>query len=295
MQYIVGTAMSKIILPYIKRTGLYIAQETLKSTLNVQMFDANMNFVENWGGNVVKDFLAKGFLGASGYFLFDKIVGNSKPNSELKINEIDIKKYDLSKVFATLVMFLFYFTGEKDVFDYVKTNLKQDIKMSKDEEEIRESEIALGIVNAFEENESNVAGDWTLYQSIVKKFYKEEIETSRPTFSYMYYFQPYNLKKYHPVRMLFSVFVGLSISISNFFGLKHKKGSSSIQIYKLVLYFEVLAHLLKLHNMAPLYNIVTQLKKYVLSTRPAVANEQKPMESNFKSVLKLYPSNPWTS
>jgi len=291
MQFLMGSAVSNIFLPYMQKTGLYIAKETLKNTFHMDMFDSNANFIENWSGNILKDFLAKGFLGAAGYWLFEKTMKTSKISSVEKDKEP--QSYEITKLLSLLVMFLFYFTGEKDIFDYVKTNLKQNMKMSKNELEIRESEIALGILNSFQENESNVAGDWTLYQNIVQRWYQKEIETQRPQFSYMYYLNPFKLEKIHPVRILFSVFVGLSISISNFFGVHSKKGSNSIQLYKLVLYIEILAHFLKVHHMGPLYNLLTELKNYIVGkAAPNEKNSRSGLE--IKTPFKLYPSNPWS-
>jgi len=292
MQYIIGTAASNMFLPHLQRMGLYIAQQTLRNTFQSELSNSNTNFIQDWSGNILKDFLAKGLLGAGGYVVLDKILAQYKEKSvETKSKEDLTDDYsNIKKMLAMLVMFLFYFTGEKDVFDYVKRNLKENIKISKNELEIQESQKALGIVSDFQENELNVAGDWTLYESIVNKFYREEIESRGPNFSFLYYLHPLKFQKLNPMRLFFSIFLGLSISISNFFGVKYKMGSSSIQIYKLFLYFEVLAHLLKLHNMGPLYNLVMQLKGYILSK-----NIKDSAILKIKSPFALYPSNPWTT
>lgn len=187
-------------------------------------------------------------------------------------------------ILTGLLTYLLYKTGETDIRKFIE-NEKLNEKKVKNTLDDKTIDIALGLLDNIELHRSQYSETWSLYHFIVDKLYKghehyDSHERQPPFLS--------RILNVNPLRVFFNIIVGLSIQFNSMVTFDTSSGLHSLKWLNTLLYIEMLAHVLRIHQRAPISFLVQSLIKFLF---PEYYSSQVYITKEKNGYIS--PDNPW--
>lgn len=165
------------------------------------------------------------------------------------LKNINIENRHLLYTFVSIIVLFMEYTGIVEIQNYIQ----RDAKVSQEKSAEKTFSEKLNLTAKEINSEKNKEAPSTLFQQIIHSRYKEET----------FYRENKGikgvakLKNVDPVRIIFNVMIGAMVHANNFIGIQQADNQEKLEKLshwaQIFLYWEVLAHLLKMHGVAPMY------------------------------------------
>lgn len=246
----------------LNQTGLYIGRSMVSNFI-----DTGQKWIQGTFYESINSILLSVVAASTGKSIFD-MLSKEKVKTEKK------NSFDNHSLYIYLVLgiatYMLHQVGVRDIKEFLNQQKRRDI-----EDVLRQSQEidSLGIFAGSEHSYATHEKQWSLYTAIVNRFYKGN-SSYDPNAAAT---NAYNISF---IRAIFNVILGLSIKIDSLIkNPDENNGENSSQWISLLLYIEMLAHLLRMHNVAPMYAsfkyIVKMLFPNYYSKVYITANDQR--------------------
>jgi hypothetical protein len=269
LPYSISWSLGKYVLGYVmNQTGLYIGNNIIQNILVKTLIGNWMKSDDDYNQTIIiKDKLSEGLstlifstlaliTGKRVYDLYRKKQENrSSINMGRLFTNKDNERLYIYFLFG-IATYIFHQTGVRDIRAYIKNSNDSNIK---DILEQVEKDGSIKLISVIEEASSDHNSVWNLYTFIINKYYH-----SVPYYNSSHPKIVDRITDVNILRIMFNIFLGFSIRLNGLI-VRHDKnnGEKSSNWMTLFLYIEMFFHLLKVHDMAPMYQIIKSTFKYL--------------------------------